>query len=100
MPGAPLEPGKALKDGGGPYGFPGAIEGHGKYRASIMRRFADCAGCLSRHSPPYGLYAIFAPALSKSFLPRWSYRVAVLSPNSRCVSAMTKEAPRDDDQGL
>lgn len=27
MPGAPLEPGKALKVGGGPYGFPGADQG-------------------------------------------------------------------------
>lgn len=25
IPGAPLEPGKALKEGGGPYGFPGAV---------------------------------------------------------------------------
>lgn len=25
MPGAPLEPGKALKEGGGPYGFPGTV---------------------------------------------------------------------------
>lgn len=31
MPGAPLEPGKALKEGGGPYGFPGAVHEHGKY---------------------------------------------------------------------
>lgn len=34
MPGAPLEPGKPLKAGGGPYGFPGA--GNGQHAQSVL----------------------------------------------------------------
>lgn len=64
MPGAPLEPGKAFKDGGGPYGFPGAI---GVYRVSIYSATGhrDMAVFIS---PPYGLYAILRAVLGP--LPR------------------------------
>lgn len=62
MPGAPLEPGKALKEGGGPYGFPGAV----KDTVSIELENGAILGIATRSdSPPYGLYAILASALLK-----------------------------------
>lgn len=55
MPGAPLEPGKALKEGGGPYGFPGAIN-------HISCLFSISTFLHGEYVPPYGLYAMFAIA--------------------------------------
>lgn len=50
MPGAPLEPGKVLKEGGGPYGLPGAVVSQTSVRVVVQ--------AWGYHLPPYGLYAI------------------------------------------
>lgn len=60
IPGAPLEPGKALKEGGGPYGFPGAV---GSQKVSLLYHARLVLG---DHVPPYGLYAILSLVLVAS----------------------------------
>lgn len=50
MPGAPLEPGKALKDGGGPYGLPGAdMVGEVSIDSAVNGHGADGVGTESSY---------------------------------------------------
>lgn len=51
MPGAPPTPGKPLKEGGGPYGFP-VVVGSGQLLSAIVERSGQR---LDVRSPPYGL---------------------------------------------
>lgn len=42
MPGAPVEPGKALNDSGGPYGLPGAMNSSSQFLSLGRGCFEDC----------------------------------------------------------
>lgn len=60
MPGAPLEPGKALKEGGGPYGLPGAVGIQTSVRV-VVYRLGDTTylhmGCTPSWAAPVSLLA-------------------------------------------